>query len=135
MTHLNPHRILEDIVELIRARLLDEFGELAKGISIECDQNPDQGLIHITTTFEISVESTLTDEEFYSDFYALEQRVFHSLHNLERALYAMLPVYQTEPQIAGTKIRIDSHLPKGVIWMHPKTYTSLKQNANPELRL
>lgn len=124
---------LEISLEQLRAKLLEEFGEFAKGISLEHQPNPEQNSVTIRATFMIGAQSTLSNNAFSSSrFDILETTIMHLVHDIERTLYDMLPIYGTEPQIAGVKIRVDSHLPKGVIWMHPEVYANIMQN--PELR-
>lgn len=118
--------------ELLRMKLAEEFGEFAKGIGIEWERDSEYDSLHIKATFTIGAQGMVSNNMIHTELDVLKLTVINLVHNIERTLYDMLPVYGTEPQIAGVKIRIDSHLPKGVIWMHPEVYAGIMQN--PELR-
>lgn len=121
-------------LELLKRKLVEEFGEFAKGIGIEYEPFSEQDSLILRATFTIGAQGTLSNNAFRSgsEFDILKLTVMNLVHKIERTLYDMLPVYGTEPQIAGTKIRVDSHLPKGVIWMNPEVYANIM--SNPELR-
>jgi len=119
-------------LELLRRDLVEEFGEFAKGIGIEWERDPTLDGLVINATFTIGARRTVSNVVLHLEPTILKPIVTELVHNIERALYDMLPVYGTEPQVAGVRIRIDSHLPKGVIWMHPEVYANIMQN--PELR-
>lgn len=118
--------------ELLRIKLLEEFGDFAKGIGIEWERDSEHDSLRIGATFTIGAQGMISNNMIHTELDVLKLTVMDLVHGIERTLYDMLPVYRTEPQIAGVKIRVDSHLPKGVIWMHPEVYANIM--SNPELR-
>lgn len=118
-------------LELLRTDLAEEFGEFANGINIEWKSDPPSDSLKISATFTIGAKETLSNMALRLEPTFLRLELMRLVHSIERTLYDMLPVYRTLPQIGGAKIRVDSHLPKGVIWMHPETFANIMRN--PEL--